>query len=178
MTKELLAQIKANCEREEGRVPHFYLDTRGGVTVGIGHLVPSLSHAVALALEPKSLVPSDFEAVNDAEPGLLAKAYEHLCHTRMTDEDIDARLSFDIAICEAQLDHRLDITTFPDPAAAACLDMAVNLGVAGLMTYTKLCAAAKEGDWVTCASECYRHGISDQRNRWTAGLFREAASVV
>jgi GH24 family phage-related lysozyme (muramidase) len=177
MTPDLLAQIKANCEREEGRVPHFYLDTRGAVTVAIGHLVPSLAHAVSLRMEPKEIIPADFEAVNAAEPGLLAKAYERLCHARMTDEDIDARLSFDIAICEAQLDHRLDITTFPDPAAAACLDMAVNLGVSGLMTFTKLCAAAKEADWVTCASECYRHGISDQRNRWTAGLFRAAAAA-
>jgi hypothetical protein len=111
----------------------------------IGHLVPSLAHAVSLRMEPKEIIPADFEAVNAAEPGLLAKAYERLCHARMTDEDIDARLSFDIAICEAQLDHRLDITTFPDPAAAACLDMAVNLGVSGLMTYEALRGGQRSG---------------------------------
>ncbi len=177
MTPDLLKQIKANCEQAEGRIAHLYLDTKGNVTVGIGHLVPSSGHAVNLELNPESAVASDYAAVRTAKPGMLASAYEPLCQSRMYPQDIDALLDDDLGQCHVDLNKRINIEPFPDPAQAAMLDMAFNLGVSGLMKFSKLCSAALSGDWATAAAECHRKGISEERNHWTEQMFQRAAII-
>lgn len=175
MTPDLLAQIKANCEQTEGRIPHFYLDTKGNVTIGIGHYCPNVEAALLIPLSPMGAVASDYAAVQDAPPGLLAQSYSPMCDSRMTDADIDALLEDDLTACSAQLATKLPFDTAPDPAQCAVLDMAFNLGTAKLMSgFPSFVAAFKGGDWATCAKECHRKGISEERNLWTAKLFNTA----
>ena len=38
--------------------------------------------------------------------------------------------------------------------ASACLDIAYNAGVAGLLRYTRMIAALTQNDWLTAAKEC------------------------
>ena len=45
-------EVIKNTEKFEGRVPHLYLDTRGLVTVGIGHLI---SNKAAMAFSPRNV---------------------------------------------------------------------------------------------------------------------------
>jgi hypothetical protein len=53
--------------------------------------------------------------------------------------------------------------------------MAFNLGVNGLIShFPRLIAAVKARDWKTCAAQCHRNGISDERNQKTLDLFRQA----
>lgn len=42
--------LRTTLERYEGRVPHMYLDSRGYVTVGVGHLIGTKSAAIKLLI--------------------------------------------------------------------------------------------------------------------------------
>ena len=179
MTPELLAQIRVNCEGAEGRIPHFYLDTKGNVTIGIGHLVLSSDHAANLELEPESEIVSDYIAVKNSVPGLIASVYAPLCKTRMTDANIDALLDSDLAGCSGQLSHKFPgMDSFPDPSQAGLLDMGFNLGIGKLGSkFPTFCKAVDARDWATCAKECHRLDIPESRNVWTVNMFNEAAKL-
>ena len=65
--------------------------------------------------------------------------------------------------------------SYPDEIRLGLIDMAFNLGNAGLVDkfpiFTK---AARVKDWATCANECRREGIGDHRNEMTKKLFEES----
>ena len=42
--------LRTNLEKYEGKATHMYLDSRGFVTVGIGHLITNLVEAQKLRL--------------------------------------------------------------------------------------------------------------------------------
>jgi hypothetical protein len=58
----------------------------------------------------------------------------------------------------------------------ALLDMAYNLGPAGLLKgYPRMLSAVEAGDWAQAAAECVRGGIGAARNAWTKQQFLSAA---
>ena len=60
----------------------------------------------------------------------------------------------------------------PDGVKMALLDMAYNLGPAGLLKgYPKMLSAVETGDWAQAAAECARGGIGAARNAWTKQQF-------
>jgi len=62
-------------------------------------------------------------------------------------------------------------------AAEALLDLAYNLGPAGLMRREKLIDAVRKGDWETAAALAYRPQVGEERNQEIAGLFQAGLSV-
>ena len=153
-------------------MPHLYLDTLGNATVGIGHLVPDFAAALSLPFSP-AITGREWHDLTTAPKGMRASAYRLDTQGRLTDAQIDALLEQDIAAVEALLRARFpEYASWPDAADAAMRDVAFNAGLTG---FPKLCAAARVGDWATCALECHRTGISESRNERTAQLFREAA---
>ena len=58
-----------------------------------------------------------------------------------------------------------------DHIQEALLDLAYNLGPAGLMKRESLIAAARKGDWEVAATLGHRRQVSDERNREIAGRF-------
>jgi GH24 family phage-related lysozyme (muramidase) len=54
-----------------------------------------------------------------------------------------------------------EVRAYPDHIQEALLDLAYNLGPAGLMKWESLIAAVRKGDWETAATLAYRRQVSD-----------------
>jgi GH24 family phage-related lysozyme (muramidase) len=173
----LISALKRLVEEAEGRVAHMYQCSRGHVTVGVGHLIPSAHDAALLDLVPVTEAVEDWHRVKLAPAGLRASAYAEYCRSRMSDAAIDALLDKDVWQRVRALRARLPYDGYPEPVQLAVFDMAYNLGLAGFEKYEKLRAALDRGDWLAAADECHRRGISEARNARTAAWFREAAGV-
>ncbi len=172
-----LQTLRADTERDEGRVHHLYLCSAGCVTVGVGHRLDSLDEALALRLLPAEAVAADYQAVRAATPGMLASYYARITTARMSDPDIDALLDADVRRFLAGFRKNLPVfDALPHPAQRATFNMAFNLGLAGFNKYQNLRAALETRDWERAAAECHRRGISEGRNRETAEWFRSAAA--
>jgi len=175
MTNDQRSDLKSALRLSEGWVPYLYLDTEGNVTVGCGHKVPTFAHALHLPFVPK-VTPREWHDVQSAPKGMRASAYFIDSRARLTDAKIDALLDADIDQVQRELAERFrDYASWPAPADAAMCDVAFNVGLA---RFPKLCAAASERAWATCAVECHRIGIAEARNEATSLLFRHAAEAV
>jgi GH24 family phage-related lysozyme (muramidase) len=171
----------------EGTLPHVYLDTVGLVTVGVGHMIPNAEAAQALSFVVRAngaaatpdQIAAEYANVSRQQKGLLAARYQQFTALDMTDSAIQDLLSADVAAIEAGVASRFaGYDGYPEPAQDALLDMAFNLGVAGLAShFPHLKAAAEAKDWATCAAQCHRNGISDERNDRTKALFESAVSA-
>lgn len=178
--------LKQILVENEGRIPHMYLDTVGRVTLAVGHMIATAADSEQLSMQVRDTgavataaqIANDFNQVQSQQPGMAAGHYRQFTTLDMADADIDRLLDQDIAGMEAGVAaHFAAYPTFPEPAQDALLDMAFNLGVNGLLKkFPKLTAAAAAQDWNTCAAECKRVGISDDRNQKTKELFLQAAN--
>jgi GH24 family phage-related lysozyme (muramidase) len=176
----------ADLARFEGVVDHLYLDTRGYVTTGVGHMLRSPAdaeklpfvHARSGQLASREEIRAAFEQVTAMKPGRRAEAYRvpgglvlpveisrQLAHARVESEFLPGL-------------RRLypEYDSFPRPAQRALLDMAYNLGVGGLRKFTNLKAAVERQDWGAAAEECQRRTCRDERNDWTRDMFLHAAA--
>lgn len=166
---------------EEGVIPWPYLDTRGNVTVGVGHRVPDLASMLALPFLWQGTLASPQQIRNAwtwlirQKPGLPASAYRY--GLTLSDAQIRALLEADLESTQTRLVRVLPAYSLaPAPAQKGLLDMAFNLGVAGLiLKFPMLIADAERGNWTGCAAQCIREGVSDSRNQATQSLFRAAA---
>jgi GH24 family phage-related lysozyme (muramidase) len=181
------SSLKEMLVENEGRISHMYLDTVGRVTIAVGHMIPSVAEAQNLSMQVRASgaaasaaqIASDFNRVQAQQMGMSAERYRQFTALDMADADIDELLNQDIAGMESGLQqHLAGYSGFPEPAQDALLDMAFNLGVNGLLKkFPKLIAAATAQDWNTCAAQCQRAGISDNRNQKTKALFLQAAGM-
>jgi GH24 family phage-related lysozyme (muramidase) len=187
----LLEQI----ERLEGRVNHFYLDTVGKVTIGIGHQVASEAAAAELPLyiprmfgwwlrkataEEKQ---AEYQFVQLNGPDTLyrykASYYKQFTRLILLDDDIEKLLLNHINIFYdelCQLYNRKngfyrDFDEFPDEVQMALFDMIFNLGMTNLRSaWPKFNGAIKIEDWKTAAAESRRSQVSPARNRYVRDL--------
>jgi GH24 family phage-related lysozyme (muramidase) len=178
-------QVRADLELWEGKISHMYLDSKGLVTVGIGKMLPNVAAAQALGFVnrenqmPASAVEikTDFDEVFKQAKGKIAATYKKYTKLDLPDAEIDKLLKSVVDGFEADLNSKFaGYKIYPVSAKRALLDMIYNLGLAGLLEYKKLKAAAELGDWGKAADECHRNGPSDKRNEWTRKLFLQAAN--
>jgi len=177
-------RVIARLKEFEGCVSHMYQCTGGDVTIGVGHAILAAADAVNLSWSVSgspataAQAQSDFAKVAAAPKGLAAGKYEGLTQCRLSADDIDALLLSDVELFESKLGGALPRWPhYPEPAQEALFDMGYNLGVAGLLKFHGLLAAADAGQWTTAAARCHRRGIGEARNRETAKLFLEAAGA-
>lgn len=181
MTDSLRKLLASN----EGRVSWMYLDTRRNVTIGVGHLIPDLNHALSLPFVLKRVpttralpdtIRNDWYNVKSEPAGKSAAYYGIATVTALTDSDIDSILASDVSLIQLGLITEFPSwDTFPPPAQTALTDMAFNLGVHGLVNkFPRLAAAVRVCDWGVCAVESKRGGISDARNDSTRDAFYAA----
>lgn len=186
MTELSWEQIKDDMHEHEALIPHLYLDSVDKVTVGVGNMLPTLAAATALAFvvraDPAKVasadqIKADWEKVI-AEAGKNKRAS---AFAKLTSLDLPEEL------CWSLLKQRIDDeflpglrTIFPGwstlatPAKRALLDMAYNLGLAGLRKFKTLIAHVEKSDWEKASGACSRKGIPDARNEWTRARFLEA----
>lgn len=175
----------------ESIVPHMYLDTRGNVTVAIGHLVKDATAADALEfwapgmtqLATEVQVRADFARVVRAgqttgkdprrpagfyrsrtSPSLKPAYMRELARRRLEGEFLPAL-------------RRLmpGFDGYPWPVRRCLLDLAWNLGTAGIARFGGLIDCCRDRDWMAAAGECHVSSSRPARNAWRAARFTEAA---
>lgn len=181
-------KLKQSIYQHEGCIRHMYLDTRGNVTIGVGQLVRNTEDAEQLHLICRETqqqataeqVSNEFDRMSQQEPGKIAVSYKTVTKLEMTHQGVDELLDQRIDEFTKGIKTKLsDFDSYPEPAQEALLDMAFNLGVAGLnRKFPTMMGAAARKDWQTCAAECSRRGISDHRNQATQALFQAADTAV
>lgn len=180
-----LEQSLAKLKVFEGCVPWMYRDTAGNVTVGVGTMLPTPQAAAALpfqvagAAAETSAIAAEFHRVAALPAGHLPAFYGQSGSPHLTMNGIDDLLRSVLVGFDTDLQQRLPhYDLLPDRAKLALLDMAYNLGVAGLLHgYPRLIAAVAARNWPAAAADCLRHGISSERNSWTRLEFLAAATV-
>ena len=179
-------------KRGEGSVNHLYLDTVGKVTVGVGNMLPTAESAGKLPFRHRF---SDNRAnINDIiiEYGKIkqlpygkdrpASFYAPYCELYLPEREIDKLLGSRVQefLKSLRMQFR-GFDDYPEAAQLGIMDMIFNLGPTKLFAsaqdggFPKFCLAVRQQDWATCANECHRRGIADERNNEVKNLFLEAA---
>jgi GH24 family phage-related lysozyme (muramidase) len=172
-----LAQLKTF----EGCVPWMYRDSVGKVTVGVGLMLPDAAAACALPFEAARVgtaaacavtaqqIAAEFARVAALPLGKLPSFYRAAGSLELPEAVMNAKLSAVLAGFEATLRARVaGYDALPDGVKMALLDMAYNLGPAGLLEgYPRMIHAVETGAWAAAAAECARGGINAARNAWT-----------
>jgi GH24 family phage-related lysozyme (muramidase) len=181
--------VFANLERYEGRVPHLYLDSRGYVTVGVGHCVRNRNEMARLTMMTGGAgVPmqaatlkqkqDEFDTVSKLPANRAADSYEKHTKLMMRDQDIDGLLHKHIdsfygslagAYCKAK-GYPKDFDTLPQNVQLALFDMVFNLGATGLSKFTQFNKSIKDGDWNKAVTQCERVDVGGDRNEYVKKL--------
>lgn len=81
--------LRAKLEQYEGEIAHMYLDSKGFVTVGVGHLISSATEAHKLAFKTtkntsatSTEISADYNAIKKQPPNRIAAFYKS--HTKLT----------------------------------------------------------------------------------------------
>ena len=174
-----LDESLAKLEFFEGAIPWMYLDTRGYVTVGVGLMLPDAAAAQKLPFmaggQPATPeeISAEYARVHALPMGRPALFYRREDGLVLEKAEIDSLLRAVLTGFEGELRAKLPgYDGFPDSVKLALLDMAYNLGPAGLLHgYPTLIAAVQAGNWSKAGSSCFRHGPGAARNQWTQNMF-------
>ena len=171
----------------EGSVPYMYLDTRGLVTVGVGHMIPSAADAKKLKFFHRKgrkhatpdEIATEYDRVDAMDQGHAASFYGPSAQLEMHQHEITSLLMHQIRGFETKLKANFpQFDTYPEDAQLGLLDMAYNLGTSKLISsFPTFCKAVKARDWKTAAAECHRNGPSDERNNKVKQLFLNSAKL-
>jgi hypothetical protein len=169
----------------EGKINHMYVDSVGLVTVGIGRMLPDATAAQALPFVFKGTtqraglaeIALSWQTMHDQEKGHAASYYEQFTLLELPDADCDADFWHSVGGFTVTLRQRFPkFDGYPDAVQLGLLDMLYSMSQHELFAgYPHFCAAVDSQDWLVCAQECRRGGVSDQRNTDCAALFSSAA---
>ena len=168
--------------KQEGNIPHMYLDTVGVVTVGIGTALFTAGDASALAFVTRGTtvtadagtIEAEWAEVKKQAKGKLAASYKPFTRLDLPPEEVSRKFNEHIATFEEKLKAKWSgYPDFPTPAQLGLLDMIYNLG--SFTDFPSFVAAVNRGDWIEAANQCRRRGPSENRNRETKELFESAA---
>jgi len=155
--------------------------------VGIGLMLPNAAAACAqpfVAAEgsgsqgaaSSTEIAKEFARVAALPQGKLPEFYKSATSPELPEPAIEASLTAVLTEFESTLRAKIPkYDALPDPVKMALLDMAYNLGPAGLLTgYPRLLEAVETGAWAQAAAECTRGGINAARNAWAREQFLSA----
>ena len=181
--------LRQKLEQYEGKIDHMYLDTKGYVTVGIGHLLKDVAAAQTLNFvhqtggkkATKDEIKTDFETVKKQAKGLFASLYKKHTKLKLSTIDIDKLTDKHIDSFEAELKRiygTAAFTAFPSDVKLALFDMIFNLGMTKLRTgFPTFNKHIKAKDWAAAAKESKRQDISAARNKYVEDLLNKAAKA-
>jgi GH24 family phage-related lysozyme (muramidase) len=177
--------ILARTRLFEGSVPWLYLDALGNVTVGVGHLLSSLTAAQSVAFVTRmdatpatsQQIAIDYSRVQAMAPDLTASAYQSPTSLALAPGMDETLLVGDLKASEYQLLVAFAVyDELPSLAQAALIDMMFNLVPAhfNAQEWPRLFAAVNAWEWNTAAEQSFRTTASPARNIEIATLFRDA----
>ncbi|WP_151174109.1 glycoside hydrolase family protein [Pseudoalteromonas ruthenica] len=180
--------LRAKMEKYEGKINHMYLDSKGYVTVGVGHLIKDLASAQKLSFKKSNNMPAtkdeikaDYEAVKKQPKNRLAFSYKRYVKLKLSDLDINTLTNKHIDSFESELKRIFpDFSTYPSEARLALFDIIFNVGMTDFNSeWPRLKKAVKAKDWSEAAKESNRKPpISAERNKYVRDLFEKAAANV
>lgn len=180
------AVLRSKMEKYEGKIGYMYLDSKGFVTVGVGHLLKDLASAQKLSFKKSNNMPAskdeiktDYEAVKKQPKNRLASFYKKHVKLKLSEADINTLTNHHIDSFEAELIRVFPaFSTYPKEVKLALFDIIFNVGMTDLNNrWPSLKKAVKAKDWSTAAKESNRKPpISAERNKYVKDLFEKAAA--
>lgn len=177
--------LRSKLEKYEGRINHLYLDSKGYVTIGVGHLLNSAAQAQKLTFRTAINLPAtaaeikaDYDAVKKQPSNRVASFYRKQTKLTLPDTSIDKLTDKHIDSFELELKliypgfHK-----FPSAVKLALFDLIFNLGMSNLKNkWPKFNAAVKATDWQKAAEHSRRSPpVSAERNEYVEKLLKSAA---
>ena len=179
-----IERVRERLKKHEAVIPWMYLDTTGHVTVACGRCLETVAEAKTLPFVDRvtrapatpAAIDQGFQKVQAAPWGRLARFYRGLSTVDLPPDAIDQILDGDSVWFWTELCRLLpEVRGYPDHVQEALLDLAYNLGPAGLMKRKSLIAAARKGDWAAAATLAHRRQVGDERNKEISGLIRNSS---
>lgn len=176
-----ISMCVTNLKNHEGFKNEMYRDTKGNVTVGIGHMLPNVAAALAMPFTRTHHLVHGHGDSNDVErvathdeitsafnnakaPGVYNPSQVHLSDQAVV-SDCVALVERDRVTLRSMYP---DFDHFPNSVKTAAHDMIFNLGEGNLKSkFPRFNEAMRRQDWATAAVESHRTGISDARNKDT-----------
>ncbi len=179
--------LRTKLEKYEDNIAHMYLDIDGNITIGVGHLIPSLKAAQRLNLvvlktgarATRAQIKTDYEAVQkQRQSNALASYYKKYTKLIMMVPEVNRLTNQHINKFYQELTRIYpDFDNYPTEVQLALFDMIFNLGMPNLQgEYPKLNKAVKAKNWAGAANQSHRKPpISEARNNYVKALFEAAA---
>lgn len=157
----------------EGVTQFLYPDITSLPTCGIGHACATPEEAVRVFGDLRAT--QDWQIIKNSLRGQSLHLYGPLTVCRLTDDQINALESADVAETERRLIAACpDVEEWPDGVRQAALDIEYNVK-GGIATFPRMLAAIRRQDWAAAAAESGRPQLQESRNRWTAVSILSAA---
>lgn len=185
-------ELSKNLYKYEGKFNHLYLDTKGKVTVGVGHLVANrVVISIINLYKTKNKLPTQLATLPEkqAEYDKISKlpwgnrygAATFKPHTSLIMKDADINLLLDKHINSfyKELSNIYKKTNgYPDDfdklhknVQLALFDMIFNLGATRIISsFPNFNKALKASDWRKAATESNRPDVSPTRNQYIKQL--------
>jgi type VI secretion system secreted protein VgrG len=173
--------------RWEGYRREMYVDWRGDVRTGIGFVLPDARAALALPWRHKATgFPATAAEVRAAFAQVRAQSAGHAAPAHERASNLVLPPGYAALLVMRRLERELlpelrkllpRFEDYPLAAQRALVEMAYNLGVAGLRRFRNLIASCNGGDFGAAANHCHRRTIGVARNAGTKALFRKAANL-
>lgn len=185
-------ELRRKLEQYEGRLNHLYLDSRGRVTVGVGHLVENRNSIANVTLyqtrngqpyQPANLQLklTEYDNIAALPWGRNHGAASFQPHTSlvMRAAEIDQLLNNHIDSFYTDLTniynpsngYHEDFDNFHRNVKFALFDMIFNLGATRIVNrFPDFNAAIKSRDWWKAASESNRPDVNANRNHYVKNL--------
>ncbi len=190
LNEDVKKKVAKKIEEYEGRTNHMYLDPKGKVTIGVGHLIVNKAAVGSIILcITKNNVPSQIASMKEKEDeydSILRQPTSHIAswykrHTKliMKKEDIESLLDNHIlsfyqeltGIYQKSKGYHEDFDNFPENVQLALFDMIFNLGANQITKeFPGFNKALKACDWQTAAQESNRPDVNSARNNYVKQL--------
>jgi len=182
-------ELREKLAQYEGSVDHMYLDTKGFVTIGIGHFLKDVSaaqkisfiHQEASEKATADEIKTDFENVKKQAKGLFASLYKKYTKLKITKSTIDTLTDKHIDTFESELERvygSAKFSAYPSEVRLALFDMIFNLGMTNLRTkFPAFNKHIKANNWSDAAKESKRRDVGAERNQYVKDLLEKAAKA-
>ncbi|TDX58964.1 hypothetical protein [Orenia marismortui] len=184
-------QLKKILLEGENKTTYMYCDTKGNVTIGVGHLISNLNVAIKLPFKRKS---DNHKAdANDIEKEYkkmksIWKKNSNYIHTYygkkaslyISEADIDNTFKLDILKKEINIKAALQkkgivYDNLSREVQLAIFDMAYNMGATGLVNkFPNFIVAIKDANYKEAAKQSSRLDVSKKRNLFVKRLLLKA----
>ncbi len=193
ITNQTRIILQKNLAIYEGYINYLYLDTKGNVTVGVGHLIPnknSVSGIILYKVQNKLLTQLATLQEKIAEYSKIAKlpwgkrytaeSFESHSNLRMKNSNINVLLDKNIDkfymdlknIYKKDKGFLHDFDDFDSNVQLALFDMIFNLGATKLVNgFPKFNRAIKSNNFKKAAKESHRLDVDHFRNQYISDLF-------